>query len=250
MNLSDGKMKQTAEMMESLLKATSRSDLANQLGQPQPFLPSSAKPEELRQLSDFLKACVSRTVLDYPLSILRDSDVGGLPDFTFVMPSRAVGVELTTVSANQLEKSRVDQSKAGVDEPQLGARAVASLKVDDRKRTLAQRRSETLIPTPEVLLLPWLQVEDAWLSNVLGKIGDKTKKMARPQYRLGDEGWLLLDDRISTSEAELKSRLPNLRDALEIYWRNYARAFQRVFLQPRERRALFMLSSDACGEGV
>ncbi len=234
--------------MQLLLKTMSSAHLSDQLVQEHPFQCSSAKPDELSQLCDFLKSCCHTALLNYPLSIWRDRDVGGVPDFTFEMPHGLAAVELTRLSGNQLEKSRCDQANGAREGKQLGARAVTSLQVSDSKRTLVQRRAETLIPSADTLFVPWQEVEDAWLACVIGQIDTKTRSMARPRYRVGDEGWLLLEDRLSSSQAEMERRLPCLRDALETYWSNDRRTFQKVFLQPRERCALFMLSTDCCGE--
>ena len=235
------------ENIQLLIRAMSVTELLEKLQQPQ--APAcSANPAEWMQLSKFLKSCAFKPWLAYPLSVYRDQDVGGVPDFTIEIAEESAGVELTTLTNSPLEQSRVDQRRLDQEGIQLGARAVGSLKLDDHKRTLDEIREETLCPSPEKLPPTVGQLDDAWLSNIMGRIEKKTRGMSELRYRHGNQGWLVLQDRLSTSR-DVEGRIGLLKGRLELYWSNTG-TFHRIFVQSRDFDTLFMLTSLECVEVV
>lgn len=230
--------------MSLILKAEPVEQLLTELAKARSFQ-TQHEVEEWRQLVPFLK-CYARQAI-YPLRVVRDP--GEVPDFTLLMADQTIGVELSTITNDQLEKSRVDQYKRFRNGRQLGAVQTASFQLDDRKRTTAERGREGLIMACDHLPPTRQALGEAWLANVSSRIDRKTRDMAQPRYQQGDQSWLLLRDRFSSSRVDLETRLPLLRDGLEPYW-NQNRRFDWIILQARDFDAHFLLSSEGCGELV
>jgi hypothetical protein len=83
--------------------------------------------------------------------------------------------------------------------------------------------------------------EDFWLDRARNVISRKTEIRRRDDYQDRGQNWLLLWDRLSITEHDLRSRAHLLQRSLTRYW-SEQKVFDRIILECEELRRFVVLS--------
>ncbi|MGO8696132.1 MAG: hypothetical protein ACLQVY_00205 [Limisphaerales bacterium] len=104
---------------------------------------------------------------------------------------------------------------------------------------------ETAFLVP-AMLFPGLTLEEehqVWLDKVFSEVHDKSQKLAGPDFRHGDEDWLVLWDRLGTADWQLEARAQAVAHRLAPCWKQAW--FSHVFIQDEYFEWQLMLSANS-----
>lgn len=180
--------------------------------------------DEQVQMTRLLESLAHTQVLQYPTRV-RHTGNNSVPDFQMESGTRLISVEITKIAIADVEHARALQHR-GLNQ----TLAISSLY---QKKDAPRRKQEVIT---EGFLTPSMSfpvsVEEhnrIWLEEAQASLVAKSVVIARDDFKHGDEDWLLLWDRIGTSEWELAMRRQSVARLLERYWK--PRWFSCVFLQ-------------------
>lgn len=180
--------------------------------------------DEQVQMTRLLESLARTSFLQYPVRV-RHTGEKGVPDFQMDSGTRRISVEITKIAVADVEHARALQ--------QRGLNRTLAISSLYQKKDAPRRKKDVI---SEGFLLPSMSfpvsIEEhnrIWLEQAETSLLAKSAVIAREDFAHGDEDWLLLWDRIGTSEWELDTRREALTRLLERYWK--PGWFSCVFLQ-------------------
>ena len=199
--------------MQKPVRAENSSDAGSRFGPS--FYGGRTQPEldERVQLGKFLEAAAHTELLQYPLEVTHVRNQR--PDFKLILGKTQIGVEATKVANEELESARSLQRR----------RRMGTLSVTPflrRPDPAASRRERVIaaLTTPSMLFPNDIADEDSfWLETALAIIKRKHRHLNKPDYCRGKENWLLIWDKLSSTENELSRRVARLEDVLCMEWK-------------------------------
>ncbi len=190
-------------------------------------LPDRAPPKiayELLQMANLLEGLASAAMLDFPMSVAHQGETA-VPDFRLDSNGCSIGVEVAMVAVGDVEHARALQQKNS-----LGTLSISSLY---RKRTRPRRKAEVIAEgflTPaEVFPVSVDEHDRIWAESVKCELEDKTAILAGADFNHGNNDWLVLWDRVGTSDWKVDQRRNTMIQLLVGYWN--PGWFSHVFLQ-------------------
>ena len=184
-----------------------------------------------------LRALAGTPVMRYPIRLRHTSDK--VPDFQLRTRGRRVGVEVTRIGFQDLERARALQAR-GLKGTK-GTLSVSGLYPSDRPRgELAVIRdgfgSEPFVFSPSV------EEEDRiWTERAKERLNAKSAVLARKDFAHGDEDWLVLVDSVGEVAEEAQGRRDSFSRLLAGFWN--PGWFSRVFLQDNFYRWQMMFAA-------
>lgn len=221
--------------MQKPVRAENPSDVANRFGPS--FYGGRTQPEldERVQLGKFLEAAAHTELVKYPLEVTHVRNQR--PDFKLVLGKTQVGVEVTKVANEELESARSLQRKK-----HLGTLSITPFLSKPDSATSRRQRVSSGFTTPAVLFPNEVADEDSfWLEKALEIVERKSIHLCQSDYGRGEENWLLLWDRLSSAEADLRRRIAQLENALWMKWKGTF--FSRLIVEQAQFSCFAILSS-------
>jgi len=191
--------------------------------------------DERLQLGKFLEAVAHTKLLKYPLEVTHVRNQR--PDFELVLGKTQVGVEVTKIANEELESARSLQRKK-----HLGTLSTTPFLRKPDSATSRHERVNSAFTTPSVLFSNDAADEDSfWLEKALEMVERKRRHLCQSDYGRGEENWLLLWDKLSSTEVELRQRVAQLEDALWLEWKSTF--FTRLVVEQAQFSCFAVLSS-------
>ncbi len=204
--------------------------------------------DEQVQMTRLLEALSTSPVLQFPVRI-RHTGENGTPDFQLESGGQRIGAEVSKIAVQDVEHARGLQGKE-----MKGTLAISTLyRMQSKPRTKDEVIAEGFLTPSFVFPVTVAEYNSIWLNAVTAELEDKSMVLQRDHFDHGVEDWLVLWDRIGTSEDEIKQRIESVRDILASRWK--PDWYSHVFLQDKIFRWSVMFTSsghllfDSSGSG-
>lgn len=220
--------------MQRPVRVESPSDVATQFGSS--FYEGQTQPEldERVQLGRFLVAAAHTELLQFPLAVAHVRN--RRPDFNLQVAQTRVGVEATKIANEELELARSLQRKR-----HFGTLSTTPLLRRPDPTTSRSERLNDAFTTPSMLFPNDIAGEDSyWHEQALAIIERKRLHLNQPDYGRGQENWLLLWDKLSSTKNELSHRVARIEGALWNEWK--ADFFTRLIVEQAQFSCFAILS--------
>jgi hypothetical protein len=180
--------------------------------------------DEQLQMTRLLEALATTNLMEFPLSI-KHTGPKAVPDFQLQAGQRRIGLEITKIAVAAVEHARALQRKG-----LARSIGISSLyREQPNRRTRREVLDEALLMSPFADPVSIEEYEQIWLERAREALTEKTRSIYGTEFQRGDEDWLLLWDRLGTTDWQLNVRLQALRELLNQHWRR--NWYSRVFLQ-------------------
>jgi len=222
--------------MNETVKAHSPDEVAAKFGYS--FYTGTTQPEldERVQLGKLLLVAAETPLLRYPLEVTHTRD--RKPDFRLAMGSTFVGVEATKVANERLEQARVLHRERG-----LGTICISSyLKEPSERRTREQDFKDSFLMSSFVMGNTIEDEDEFWIKQAEKILRRKADIFRRSNFERQQENWLLLWDKLRSSDWDLQRRIPMLSALLQEFWGHDW--FSKVILEQNQFQCLVILSQD------
>ena len=198
--------------MNTTVKAQSADEVESKFGYDFFIGNTQSELDERVQLGKFLMAASRASLLQYPLEVTPTRD--RKPDFQLFLGGKTISAEATKIANKELEWARGLQRRS-----KLGTMYVTPfLKPATEKRDRAGVLNEGFA-TPAFVIGNTAEEEDAfWLKQAEDMLRRKTEIFRRPDFERRQENWLLLWDKLRSSDSDLERRVPILSELLREFW--------------------------------
>jgi len=122
----------------------------------------------------------------------------------------------------------------------MGARGNKNLKPLEIKQLYEVEKSQEFPPSQA-------KCDGQWVECALEQILKKTMKLRSASAGWGRNAWIVLWDRLGSTAADLKRRLPELDDRLNCRW-SKGRNFSRLFIQDRDLSKHYLINGPLSGD--
>ncbi len=175
------------------------------------------------QLTQLLKALGRAELLNFPVHARHTPEC--VPDFQLSLAGMPIGVEATRIAVADVEHARALQQN-GFNQ----TLSISSLYQKQAKpRSRSQVLQEAFVYPAEYVGISVADHERIWMEEAEKSLSTKTAALQSANFVHGSEDWLVLWDRIGTTDWQFQKRKAAVEELLQKYWHQCW--FSRVFLQ-------------------
>lgn len=183
--------------------------------------------DEQIQMTRLLETSAKAPFLHFPFCV-RHAGENEVPDFQLLSGNCALAAELTKITVQDVEYARGLQRTKLKQTLTISNLYRKQLETRTRDEVIAEGFSMPQLVTPPTVNEHW----QIWRDAFAVQLTKKTEVINGSQFNHGKENWLLLWDRIGTSNWKHKTKIRSLAKILAPFWSKdwYA----RVFLQAED----------------